>query len=207
MSRELILRMSVSIDGFVAGPNGEFDWVFRNSTEDSRQWAAERMGEVSLHAMGNGSYQTMADFWPTAVSPFSHAMNDIPKAVFSRSGSVSAPSMEKSRAAVEEGRVDPAVLESWLHPIVGGKDLVADIQRLKAEDGGPINALGGASFATSLIAAHLVDAFHLVVHPILLGKGLPIFAGLADPVHLKLEVLKQYETGMVFKSYRPCYSE
>jgi len=199
--------MSVSMDGFVAGPNGEFDWVFRNSTEESRQWAAERMGKVSLHAMGHSSYQTMADFWPTAVTPFARPMNEIPKAVFSRSGAVSPPSMEKTKAALQEGKVEKAVLESWLHPIVAGKDLVADVQRLKAEDGLPISALGGASFASSLIAAHLVDAFHLVVHPILLGKGLPIFTGLAEPVHMKLEDLKQWDSGVVFKSYRPCYSE
>ena len=202
MSRELILNMSISLDGFVAGPNGELDWIFRNSSEESRQWAVERLGNVGLHAMGNSSYQTMADFWPTAASPFTRPLNEIPKAVFSRSGVVSPPSMEKTRAAVEEGRVDPAVLKGWLHPIVAGKDLVADIERLKAEDGGPINALGGASFASSLIAAHLVDVLRLVVHPIALGKGFSIFADLENPVHLKLEDLKQFDTGIVVKTYR-----
>lgn len=203
----MFLRMSVSLDGFVAGPNGEFDWVFRNSTEESKNWAAERMGHVGLHAMGNGSYQAMADFWPTAVSPFARPMNEIPKAVFSRSGKITSPEMEKTKAALAEGKVDQAVLESWLHPIVGGKDLVADIERLKEQSGGPISALGGASFASSLIAAHLVDVLQLVVHPVLLGKGLPIFAGVASPLHLKLEDLKQYDTGMVYKSYRPCYNQ
>src|ERR1700722_9827619 len=110
MSRELILKMAVSMDGFVGGPNGEFDWVFRNSTEESRQFAAERMGQVGLHLMGHTSYQTMADFWPTAVSPFARPMNEIPKAVFSRSGAVSAPSMEKTKAALAEGSVDQAVM-------------------------------------------------------------------------------------------------
>jgi len=198
--------MSISADGFVAGPNGEMEWIFRNSSEESRQWAVDRLGKMSLHAMGRGSYG-MADFWPTAVSPFARPMNEIPKAVFSRSGTFSAPTMEKTRAAVEEGSVDRAVLDSWLHPIVAGSDLTADIQRLKSEDGGPINALGGASFASSLITAHLVDMFHLVVHPDILGNGLPIFAGLKNPVHLKLEDLKQFDTGMVVKTYRPFYND
>lgn len=198
--------MSISVDGFVAGPNGELDWIFRNSTEESRQWAAERLGKMGLHVMGRASYE-MADFWPTAVSPFARPMNEIPKAVFSRSGTFTPPSMEKTRAAVAEGTVDQSVLESWLHPTVAGKDLVADVQRLKAEDGGPINALGGASFASSLIAAHLIDEFRLVVHPIALGRGLPIFAGLESPVHLKLEDLKQFDTGVVVKIYRPTHSE
>ncbi len=202
----MILNMSISTDGFVAGPNGEMDWIFRNSTEESRQYAVERLGQMGLHAMGRGSY-AMADFWPTAASPFARAMNEIPKAVFSRSGTFDPPSMEKTRAAVEEGSVDPAVLESWLHPIVAGSDLSADIERLKAEDGGPINALGGASFATSLVAAHLVDVFHLVVHPDILGNGLPIFAGLKTPLHLKLEDLKRYDSGLIVKTYRPCYNK
>ena len=67
--------------------------------------------------------------------------------------------------------------------------------------------LGVASFASSLIAAHLVDVFRLVVDPIVLGRGLPIFAGLENPVHLKLEDLKQFDTGLVVKTYRPCYNE
>jgi dihydrofolate reductase len=203
MAKELILNMSISVDGFVAGPNGETDWIFRNSTEESRQWLVERLEQVSLHAMGRRSYENMADFWPTAVSPFASPMNRIPKAVFSRTGKVSPPSMEKSMIT----NADPAVVEGWMHPIVGGTDLVADIRRLKAEDGEPINALGGASFASSLIAARLVDLLRLVVHPIALGSGLPLFAGLDQPLHMKLEDLKQFDSGVVVKSYRPLESD
>lgn len=202
MSRELFLNMSISLDGFVAGPNGELDWIFRNSSEESRDWAAARLRNMSLHVMGRKSY-AMADFWPTAEGPFARPMNEIPKAVFSRSGEFTPPNMEKTRAAVAEGRVDQSVLDSWLNPIVAGKDLEADIRRLKEGNGGPINALGGASFASSLIAANLVDVFHLVVHPIVLGRGLPIFAELKEPLELKLEDLKQFDTGVVVKTYRP----
>ncbi len=94
-------------------------------------------------------------------------------------------------------------MDSWLHPIVAGKDLVADINRLKAEHGKPINAIGGASFAASLIAASLVDAFRLAAHPVALGRGLPIFAGLESPLRFKLEDLKQFDTWAVIKTYRP----
>jgi dihydrofolate reductase len=207
MSRELILNMSISLDGFVAGSNGEFDWVFRNSIPESRQWAVEQLAPVSLHVMGSRSYQGMADYWPTAEGPFAPPMNNTPKAVFSRSGKVATPAMEKTIAAVKEGAVDPAVLDSWMNPIVAGTDLAADIQRLKAEDGGPINALGGASFASSLIAAQLVDIFRLVVHPVALGQGIPIFTELDKPLYLKLEGLKQFESGVVVKTFRPIYSD
>ena len=204
MNKALILSMSVSIDGFVAGPNGEIDWIFRNSSEASTQWLADQLGQVSLHAMGRRSYEGMADYCPTAAGPFARPMNEIPKAVFSRTGAISPPSMERTEAASDS--VDRAVLEGWRNPIVAGTDLVADVQRLKAEDGKPINVLGGASFASSLIAAHLVDAFRLVVHPIVLGRGLSLFAGLENSVPFELESLKQFDTGVVVKTYRPDYS-
>jgi dihydrofolate reductase len=216
MSKELILSMSVSVDGFVAGPNGEMDWMFAARSEASTQWLVDRLGQVSLIAMGHRSYQGMADYWPTSNNPFARPMNEIPKAVFSRSGAISPPSMEKTTAALKDApkaetsgqtSVDRAALESWLHPIVAGTDLVADIQRLKAEDGKPIVAIGGASFASSLIAANLVDAFRLAVHPVVLGRGLPLFAGLENPLRFELEDLQRFDTGAVIKTYRPIYSE
>jgi dihydrofolate reductase len=215
MSKELILSMSVSVDSFVAGPYGEMDWMLRGRGEASTQWLVEQLQQVSLHVMGRRSYVEMAAYWPTSTNPFARPMNEIPKAVFSRSGAISSESMEQIAAALGDATkaetsghrdADEAALESWLHPIVAGTDLVADIQRLKAEDGKPINALGGASFASSLIAAGLVDVFRLVVHPVVLGRGLPIFAGLENPLYLKLEDLKQFDTGAVIKTYRPRYA-
>jgi len=211
MSKELILKMSISVDGFVAGPNGELDWVFRSASEASTQWLVELFEQVGLHAIGHRSYD-MADYWPSSTHPLARTMNEIPKAVFSRSGHVLLPSMEKTtvalNAATKAGRLEDAAaiqaaMDSWTHPIMAGQDLVADIQRLKAEDGKPILAHGGASFASSLIAANLVDVFHLAVHPVVLGRGLSIFAGLENPVDLKLVNLKQFDTGALIKTYRP----
>jgi len=153
------------------------------------------LGQAGLHAVGRRSYEQWVGFWPTSTMPMAAAMNEIPKAVFSRSGTVSLPNLEGIAA-------EPAVLESWQNPYCGGADVVADVQRLKEEDGKPILAHGGASFATSLIAANLVDLFHLVVHPVALGSGLPIFSGLEKPLDLKLVEARQFDTGVVIKSYR-----
>lgn len=190
--------MSISVDGFVAGSNGELDWIFRNSSEESRKWAAGRLGEMGLHAMGRAAYEGMADYWPSADGPFARPMNAIPKAVFSRSGAITPPSMERSQAA----GADPVAVEGWRHPRVLGSDFVLEIERLKAEDGKPIHVLGGASFASSLLAEGLVDVIRLSTHPIVLGQGLPIFAGLESPLDLKLEDLRQFDTGVVVKTYR-----
>ena len=204
--------MSVSIDGFVAGPNGEIDWMFPAMSEAGRQWVADKLEKVGLLAMGHRAYRDMADYWPTSTGPLAACMNEIPKAVFSRSGAISPPSMERTLAALEDATkteapghraADEAALEGWRRPIVGGTDLVADILRLKAQDGKPINALGGASFASSLVAADLVDEFRLVVHPVALGRGLPLFAGLGAPVRLRLEEVRRFDSGVVAKTYRP----
>lgn len=76
------MKMSLSIDGFVAGPNGEKDWLFRSSDEESRAWAVARSWEAGLIIMGRKSFETMAPYWPTATGPFAAPMNEIPKGVF-----------------------------------------------------------------------------------------------------------------------------
>lgn len=214
MSKELILKMSMSIDGFVGGPNGEMDWAFPSMSDAGRQRIVELLDQSSLLIMGTRSYQGWADFWPTAISPIARPMNEIPKAVFSRSGAISTPTMEKTTAALKDAKKADAsadtsalqaAMDSWQYPIVAGKDLVADVERFKAGEGKAILAQGGASFAASLIEAKLVDVIYLVVHPVVLGRGLPIFAGLENPVHLKLEDLHRTDTGVVAKIYRPSY--
>jgi dihydrofolate reductase len=86
---------------------------------------------------------------------------------------------------------------------VAAGELADEITRLKAQDGKPIIAHGGASFARSLIAADLVDQYVLLVHPIALGKGLPIFSDVAMPRRLKLMSSKTFPAGAVAQIYRP----
>ncbi len=137
-------------------------------------------------------------------------MNEIPKVVFSRTGAISPPNMEKTiatlKAKTSEHINADQVIANWQHPIVAGKDLIADIQRLKAEASKPILAIGGLSFASSLITSNLVDVFRLSVHPVVLGRGIPLFGGLEAPVRLKLEDLKRFDSGAVVKTYRPLRS-
>ena len=67
--RKLVLKMSVSVDGFVAGPNGEMDWVFRTSGADSAAWVLDTLHGAGVHIMGSRSYQDMAGFWPYSETP------------------------------------------------------------------------------------------------------------------------------------------
>ena len=62
--RKLVLKMSVSVDGFVAGPNGEVDWIFRTQGDDSTEWVVDTLRNAGVHIMGSRSYYDMAAFWP-----------------------------------------------------------------------------------------------------------------------------------------------
>src|SRR4051812_17166878 len=84
--RKLIMKMSITVDGFVAGLNGKADWILRSSDETSRAWSLGRSYDVSLIIMGRKSFESMASYWPTAPGPFAAPMNAIPKAVFTKSG-------------------------------------------------------------------------------------------------------------------------
>jgi dihydrofolate reductase len=83
--RELILAMSVSLDGFVAGPEGEAQWIF-SGDQEAIAWKVEYLGNAGLHIMGSRVFRSMAAYWPTANTPFAPPMNRIPKAVFSKQG-------------------------------------------------------------------------------------------------------------------------
>ncbi|HKD19664.1 MAG TPA: dihydrofolate reductase family protein [Thermoanaerobaculia bacterium] len=190
--RKLTMKMSISVDGFVGGPNGENDWVFKSSDEASKAWAVERTWEAGLIIMGRKSFEAMATYWPTATGPFATPMNEIPKAVFTKKGFKNvSPNAGQSPAAA-----------SWAEARVFDGDLAEGIRELKSEPGKPICAIGGAGFMRSLIATGLIDEYLLNTHPVVLGEGLAIFNGVARPLDLELVDLRAFPGGIVSRTYR-----
>src|SRR5271170_2968379 len=86
--RRLILKMSLSIDGFVGGPEGEIGWLFRTMDEETTQWVLDTVSLAGVHIMGSRTYYDMASYWPYSTGPLAVPMNDIPKVVFSKRGSL-----------------------------------------------------------------------------------------------------------------------
>jgi dihydrofolate reductase len=206
--RELILKMHMSIDGFVAGPNGAIDWVF-GADQAARAWTVATISNASLHIMGSRTFHDMAAYWPTSTELFAPPMNQIPKAVFSRQGRAvlrnvnTTGALDDARANAGPGTSAPQPgAESWAQAYVASGDLAEEVARLKAQDGKPIIAHGGASFVRSLIAEGLVDQFALLVCPVALGKGLAVFSGLAAPTSLKLVSSTAFPGGSVAQVYR-----
>ncbi|HWL86904.1 MAG TPA: dihydrofolate reductase family protein [Polyangiaceae bacterium] len=178
--RNLILKMNVSIDGFVGGPKGEIDWMFRNR-DAAKTWLVETLWRAGVHIMGSRTYADMAAYWPSSADVLAAPMNQIPKVVFSRTGKAA-----MTKALEDASRAAPVETAgaSWDQPRIASGDLAEEIARLKQEPGKDIMAHGGAVFARSLVASGLIDEYQLVVHPVALGRGLSLFSDLPKPLPL-----------------------
>jgi len=166
--RRVVLKMVMSLDGFVTSPDGTHEWMFEYFGDDSGEWNRRALDEAGVHAMGRRSYEIMGPHWAASEGPIATSMNEKPKAVFSRT--------------LEQADWGPA-------EIFGG-DLSAAIADLKSrEDEGTVLVHGGPGFAKSLTALGLVDEYQLTTVPIAIGAGLSPFAELGD--HLKLQVVDE----------------
>ncbi|HEX9448658.1 MAG TPA: dihydrofolate reductase family protein [Dongiaceae bacterium] len=210
--RKLILKMSLSVDGFVGGPTGEVDWVFKSLDEAVTAWIVETLWQAGVHIMGSRTFQDMAAWWPTSTEPFAPPMNEIPKIVFSRKGRIGAQGTTTALRDATEARraagsaassAPPASAASWAATPVLSGDLATEINRLKQQPGKHILAHGGASFAQSLARLGLIDEYQLLIHPIALGRGLPLFSTLSTPLALRLVDSTPFSTGAVALVYRP----
>jgi riboflavin biosynthesis pyrimidine reductase len=150
----------------------------------------------------------MAGFWPVANDGFSGLMNSIPKLIFTRKGLDANDALITPRA-VEEARANLSgdaipnenVIRSWTHPRVAKGDLREQITQLKREDGKDIVAYGGASLAQSLIELDVVDDYRFLIHPVILGSGLPVFTKAKGMMGLELVDERRFPKGAVAHVY------
>jgi dihydrofolate reductase len=182
--RKLIYSMTVSLDGFVAGPGGEIDWSAPD--EELHRFHNEQVRELGAHLLGRRLYEVMT-YWETAdqepsladyALEFARIWNDLPKIVFSKT----------------------------LENVVGNARLVRDdaaqeVARLK-EHAGKDLAVGGAGLASSLMKVGLIDEYRLFVSPIVLGDGTPFFPPLASRINLELVETRTFGSRVVYLRYR-----
>jgi dihydrofolate reductase len=185
--RKLILRISVSIDGFIESSNGKLDFAKSRSPEGAAS-IGEKMGQAAAHLIGRKAFCEMASFWPTASGVLAKHMNEIPKIVFSRKG------------------FDPAQVSSakgWADAKVITGDLAEGIMALKKQPGKDLMAHGGIEFAQNLVQTGLIDEFFIAMHPVAAGSGFSLFEKLSKPLYLKLIETKVFSTGAMGLVYRP----
>jgi dihydrofolate reductase len=126
----LVLKMSVSLDGYVAPIDGSTAWIAAGSSDDALSWTVETVSNAGAHLMGATIYTVMAAHWPGASEPFAEPMNEIPRVVFS----------------------DSLSSADWGETTIAAGDLAEAITRLKQERAdGYLLAHGGARFTRSLV--------------------------------------------------------
>jgi dihydrofolate reductase len=180
--RAVILQMGVSLDGYVAGPDGDNgDWGLPPEDEAVTAWKLDSLRRVGTHIMGRDTYAEMAAYWPSSTSAYAASMNGVPKVVFSRT----LPSAD------------------WANSRIARGDLAEEIDTLRNESGGDIMAHGGARFVQALSRQHLIDEYRLVIRPVALGSGKPLFKELTTPLPLALMSATTYPDGSAIHVYRP----
>jgi dihydrofolate reductase len=182
--RKLTFAMNLSLDGYIAAPGGDLGWSVPD--DELFQWWSDRVGATGLALYGRKLWEVMSSHWPTAdqqpdVTPaqieYARRWRDMPKVVFS------------STTSTVDGNTR----------LVTG-DAVAEITRLKAEDGGPMD-IGGATLAAAAMRAGLVDEYVLATAPVLVGGGTPFFTALDSWVNLTLVETRTFANGVVLTRY------
>jgi dihydrofolate reductase len=180
--RDVILYMSMSLDGFV-GSDAEHPGTAVREDPALKQWKLDRISGAGAHLMGRVTYQEMSSYWPHSDDAYAAPMNDIPKVVFSKT-------LTDAEAA-------------WPETRVARGDLTTEIATTKAEPGADVVVWGGGRLAGALAAADLIDEYRLLVQPLVLGRGQGLFDQLAGSRHLDLVEATPFPSGVVVHVYRP----
>jgi dihydrofolate reductase len=169
----VILKMSVSLDGYIAPADGSSGWEAAGRSPDGAEWVVDTLSNARAHLVGAATYTRWADFWPRQSGPIAAAMNEIPKVVFSNS----------------------LTSADWPETTIASGDLTDAITRLKQEHSdGYLLAQAGVRFARSLVETGLIDEYRLVVHPVVLGAGERLFT---EPLDLEPVSTTAFSRGAV----------
>jgi dihydrofolate reductase len=184
--RKLKLQVQMSVDGSIAGPNGEMDWLVWNWDDKLKEYVNELTESVDSILLGRKMTEGFISHWSDATTKpdqpdyaFAKKMIEIPKIVFTKT-------LNKSE---------------WVNTDIATGDLTDEINKLKRQNGKDIIVYGGASFDSSLIKAGLIDEFHLFVNPAAIGKGMTIFKDLNEMQKFTLVKSIAFDCGIVLLHY------
>lgn len=185
--RRLVSFMHVSLDGFVAGPNGEMDWI--KVDDEIFDYAGNRTKESDTALYGRVTYELMESYWPTAA--------DKPN-----------PSKHTIEHAAWYKKVDKVVLSKSMkgqqlpNTMIISDEVEHRVKALKQQAGKEIIIFGSPGASHSLMHYGLIDEFWLFVNPMLLGKGIPLFKDIQQATELKLVTNKAFTNGVICLHYQ-----
>jgi dihydrofolate reductase len=186
--RKVLLSNLVTLDGFFAGPKGELDWHIVD--EEFNQYAIDLLSKVDALLFGRVTYQLMADYWPAAATnpstpksdlEIADKMNNLPKIVFS-----------KTLQKVE-----------WKNTRLVKENIAEEISKMKEQSGKDMVIFGSGSIVSTFMQLGLIDEYRIIVNPVVLGNGKPLFKGINDKQNLKLLKTRVFGSGVVILYYQP----
>ncbi|MFY9797684.1 MAG: dihydrofolate reductase family protein [Candidatus Nitrosopolaris sp.] len=191
--RKLKLQVQMSVDSYIAGPNGEMDWMVWNWDDKLKNYVFELTEPVDTIILGRKMTDGFVSYWsdvmtkpddPSSIDrshAFAKKMIETPKVVFTKT-------LKNSQ---------------WPNTDIATGDLTDEITKLKSQDGKDIIVYGGASFDSSLIRTGLIDEFHLFINPVAIGNGMTIFKDLTGIQKFNLVKLVSFDCGIIGLHYEP----
>jgi dihydrofolate reductase len=186
--RKVFLFMMVTLDGFFEGPNQEIDW--HNVDEEFNEFAIHQLDDVDTLLFGRVTYQLMASYWPTQFAKendpiVADKMNTVSKIVFSKT-------LDKAE---------------WTNTRLVKEHIAEEVSKLKHEPGRDLAIFGSSALTVSLLQMGLLDELRIMVNPVVLGSGKPLFKGIHEKLDLKLLKTKTFRSGNVLLYYQPIAKE
>lgn len=182
--RKLIAFNMVTLDGFFEGPNHDINWHVVD--DEFNQFAIEQTSMFGTILFGRVTYQLMASYWPTPAAStddpiVAGLMNTLPKVVFSRT-------LQKAK---------------WNNTRLIKNNLAEEVLKMKQQPGNDLAVLGSANLLSTLMQMDLIDEHWIMVNPVVLGSGNPLFKGVNHQINLKLLKSRTFRSGNVLLYYQP----
>lgn len=187
--RRIIVSMNISLDGFIAGPDGELDWHFRSWTNEMAESLVEQLSRADTILLGGNTYSAMANYWPAVSTDlsfprediaFAEMMNNYTKIVFSNT----------------------LTTLCWNNSHLINGSVYKQVSKLKRGGGKDIIVYGSGRLVASLVKSGLIDEYILWIHPVILGRGKPLFKTLRCNLLMHLCKIQQYSSGVVSLCYK-----
>ncbi len=182
----IISLMHISLDGFVAGPNGEMNWI--KVDEELFDHVGKRISQTDTGLYGRVTYQMMEDYWPAAGEKPNASKHDKEHSAW----------YNKAYKVVVSGTMKNAELPNTT---IISDNIAQRVQEIKQRPGKEILLFGSPRTAHALIQLDLIDGYWLFVNPIILGQGIPLFTDIKNKINLDLLSTRQFASGVTELNY------
>lgn len=193
--RTVKLQMQITLDGFVAGPKGEQDWMVKDWDEELNNYVSSLTENMDCILLGRKLAEKFIPFWKSFAEEkpedepekeFARKIHETEKVVFTRN-----PKEFEERA------------KAWQATRLANDTIEKELSVIKTSPGKDIVVYGGATYVSELIRCNLIDEYHFFINPVAIGEGLSVFSGLEGRRQLELVSSRKFDCGIVALFYKP----